>query len=860
MSFDHVYNSRITQAEVRVEEFVELSHSLVADGGQDTARLDELVLPRLLQAYPWLIEHAASDDRAARLCILLAVGPPLVVWTVRQSPEHRLELLDTALQAANRLGAGSFVPVLEGSLGDAYCDREDYVRAVAHFEFSLALSEDDTTARAQNFAGLGFAYAMIGHESDARPLLARALELCVETADKPGQLTTLLYSCRAHLLWGEVDEAVEALERCLRMVPVPAVRDKVAFRAGLEALCRAGRGKDAMDVVATRLRGAQLDGRDAELAGALVVRAGVRALLDDVQAAGADLDRARALAEAGGDIAVLHDVLALLGRVRSAADRHEEALRILRARLEIAAGWGARRRWQALTDVAVAATAAGGTATALEYHRRALELAEADKHQVTVVGEKRFEAHPMLAGAGPVLLNRPLHDDYALRQSRAALAELEVRSGGGTDAQAWDRFEEVVESCLDGGFFGGSRSPRHHEQLLDLAGTAAFDLGCFERTRDYQGRRAQSLRGRDDRRGLAHALGECADAHQREGDDAAAGRLYEEVAALDRAIGDHADEVRALGNAAYCAAELGDGKRALRLIRSASDLAACHDHRASRLITLVNRGTMSFPDVPKEGFDAWVSAEALAVELEDADALALLRERLSEVDPDPVPEVRGSCLHFNAEGCRLADEGRLEEALENLTTAVHWSAFCRGDTALRTVCLLNRGRVARRHDPVLAAVSFADAATHAAVHDQSESLVDALRSLGTVLGHDIGDQAAAVSVLRRLHARHTPYDSLDGLRGLIELCGFELDSGTVGDTVLEDHLEEALNAALLARLPSEEAVVLSYRGALHERRGRLGEAEAHYRRVLHLRSHHGLGDLEEAHERVDRVARRQRAD
>lgn len=77
----------------------------------------------------------------------------------------------------------------------------------------------------------------------------------------------------------------------------------------------------------------------------------------------------------------------------------------------------------------------------------------------------------------------------------------------------------------------------------------------------------------------------------------------------------------------------------------------------------------------------------------------------------------------------------------------------------------------------------------------------------------------------------------------------------------DEMAKEALNAALLTSLPEEETVVLSYRGALHERRGRLGsEAEAHYRRALHLRSHHGLGELAEARKRVDQVARRQCAD
>ncbi|MFI1702332.1 ATP-binding protein [Streptomyces bobili] len=851
MTFDHVYHSRITQAALRVKEFVELSQSLVEQRSEDTARLDELVLPRLLQAYPWLIKQAESDDRAANLCIILAGGPSVAVWGARQSTESRLELLTTAQKAAYRLAVRHDIPILEGALGDVHCDREDYVRAIYHFEASLALHQEDPQARAQNFAGLGLANAMIGHEGDARPLLAQALEWCVTADHKPGQMTVLGYSCRAHLLWGESEAAVEAFERCLSLAHASAMGDRAAFRAGLEALCQIGRGGDAMGLAATRVRAAEMKGQDLDIAEGLLERASAQALLGYAQSAEVNLDRARVLAESYGNSAVLHDVLARLGRIRSAAGRHEEALRVLRTRLELTASWGAHRRWQALTDVAVAATAAGDTPTAIKYHQRALELAKSDGHQVVAVGEKRFEAHPAISRAAPALFHYTLYDDYALRQSRAALADLEVRSVGGAEAPSWDLLDNVVDSCLEGGFFDWSHSPRHQEQLLNLAGSTAFDLGLYERTREYQGRRAALLREHNDRRGLAHALGECADAYQREGKHAAAMQLYEEVAALDREISDHTDEVHALGNAASCAAELGDRSRALQLIRNAADLAACHDYREGRLIAQVNRGTMAFPDAPKEGFDAWVSAEALAIELDNADVLAVVRRRLADLD---VPGARGSCLHFNNQGGRLASEGHVDEALESLTTAVHWSALCRDDADLRTKVLLNRGRVACRHDSVLASASFADAASHAALHGQSEHLADALRSLATVVGGDIGDQAAAVAILRRLHARQPPYNSLDALRGLIELCGFELGLGTADDAVVEDHLEEALNATLLAGLPSEEAMVLSYQGSLHERRGRLGEAEAHYRRAVHLRSHHGLGNVEEAQKNVDRVA------
>ncbi|MFE1772771.1 hypothetical protein [Streptomyces sp. NPDC059008] len=856
---DHLYASRMAQATVAVEDFVRLTRPLAErrSAELDLGRLDGVVLPRLLAAYDWLTARADKDERAARLCITLAHGEPLVVWTQRQSAERRLDLLTAARKSAYRFGYADMIPVLDGALADAHLDREDYVRAVSHYEVSLTASERDSRARAQNFAGLGLAYAMIGHESDARPLLARALDLCREAADEPGQIATLLYLCRAHLHWGEDEAAVAGLESCTATASL-GVPNGPGILAALRALCRVGQGGQAMDIAHARVDANQIRGYDREAAQRLLQRAAVHYELGDARAARADLDEARRLAESTGASAVLHDVLALLGLVLSSLEEHKVALRVLGTRLQMAAAWGARRRWQALTDLAQAARAAGDDALCIEYHQQALSLAESDQHQVITLGEQRFESHPMLAGAGPVGLSYQLRDDYALRQSKAALAELAVRAREGEERDAaWAELDAAVDSALEGGFFGGSRSGRQHEQLLNLAGLAAFDLGAYDRALAYQGRRADSLRERQDRKRLAHALGECADARRMKGEPAPALKLYEEVAALDREIGDHTDEVHATANMAGCAGALGDRDRALHLLRRAADLAACHDYRAGRLKCLVDFRALARPDAPldemREIFSALASAEALAVELEDPEAQRHAAAWLAQIPAELASVARGESLYHNDKGA-LAGEERWPEALEMLRQAVHWSALCPDDPFPRAVALGNRGRVALDHDAVVAAVSFADAAAHAALHEDRDLQVEALRWLGVVLGRDIGDLRAAIAVLRRLRDRHPPVDT-NGLRALVELCGFELQAGTVADSILAARLDEALDAARAADRPLEEAIVLSYQGKLEERRGRHDAAAAAFARAVHLGERHQLTDLAHFREELARTAR-----
>lgn len=156
----------------------------------------------------------------ARQVILELDGRLPPALTDRRAANERLDLLEDVA----RRDPEALLPALLLHL-DLYLhhrDQRSYTRLDHHVEMVARTAElyagrsereDAPAAAAEVLAALGLGLLEAGHRTDARRLLARALDL------DPGRADALLGLATDHERFGRYDEAVETLERLLAAAP-----------------------------------------------------------------------------------------------------------------------------------------------------------------------------------------------------------------------------------------------------------------------------------------------------------------------------------------------------------------------------------------------------------------------------------------------------------------------------------------------------------------------------------------------------------------------------------------------------------------------------------------------------------------
>ncbi|MGW7197325.1 hypothetical protein [Streptomyces chryseus] len=859
MTDGHRENRRRALARTACHQLTRLIADFDPQEGELTVRLSGKAAsavadlwPHLLRAHEWL-EERTEDEEAARISVTLSLGREALESRTRNSLDTHLRWLQTGLAAAIQSGDHSNAFKITGSIAETFNTRGDYTLAVEHFERALQYSQGDRLTLAQDFDGLAYALARLGWAKESRALFTEALRLFRNLGHSQGELVTLTHFAEANVLWGDGQAALA----CLRPSVPGAGYTSESKRVVLEAFCLQGQIRQAMHLAALFEEGAAPQTAQVR-AEALLLRARVWREGGDAAAAAQALRTARSLAEHGGDPLLLQDVLALLGRVESSLGNHKRAMRLLHLRLQQAAQFGARRRWESLYDLGEAAAAANDSEAAIEYHQQALDLAEGDVRFVTAHGPTRlavqFQSPESFADDPEAVaaMAYPISDRRSVSQSLAALADLAARRG---EDDAWDVFEKARRAASEDSF--------QSERVLDRAGQAAYDMGDYERAFSYQERRAASLRDRGLMHALAHAVGECADACLSLERNEQAMALYEEVARLDREIGDHYDEVHATANIGECLGRLGEMEQALERMRYACDLAAGCGYRKGRLQVLGATLQMLVLDDPYEALLARALAEALAAELGEqelgerlraaipmdlpdralAEALAgqpgeqELGERLrtllptgsSEEGSARAAELGGRC---NSEALAMVGAGETVAARRKLREALRWTALCPGEHRQMCTILMNRGDVAlHSDDDFTAAASFMDAEAQATLLGNPSLLDDSQCELANVLGTRLGDPKAAVEVLLRLYERYSADEQPPPVRALTSLVHFEMQlSGWVDKDTVKEHLCEALDICRSQGDYAAEVDLLSLWSDWLERNDQYAEAvDAHHR-------------------------------
>ena len=117
-----------------------------------------------------------------------------------------------------RGGDEDTVQTLRQSLGDVYCDLEDFERALSHLGEALSLSErlSDRAGTAQALGSIGLVYMRKRDYAEALSYLGRALELSEVIGDRLSVAESLGRIGEAHRMLGDRTQAIHFVERAVR--------------------------------------------------------------------------------------------------------------------------------------------------------------------------------------------------------------------------------------------------------------------------------------------------------------------------------------------------------------------------------------------------------------------------------------------------------------------------------------------------------------------------------------------------------------------------------------------------------------------------------------------------------------------
>jgi tetratricopeptide (TPR) repeat protein len=190
---------------------------LYKQGGEhvlEGLRLFDAAWPHLLAAYARM--QARDDELAARwLCDF--PGRMSDVPDLRLLPREQIPILETALQAAQRLRDRQYEASHLCNLGLAYATLGEARRAIEYYEQTLEIDREygDRLGEGITLYNLGLAYAALGDARRAIGYYEQALKIAREIGDRQGEGYDLGSLGLAYLVLGDARRAIEYYEQAL---------------------------------------------------------------------------------------------------------------------------------------------------------------------------------------------------------------------------------------------------------------------------------------------------------------------------------------------------------------------------------------------------------------------------------------------------------------------------------------------------------------------------------------------------------------------------------------------------------------------------------------------------------------------
>lgn len=790
-------------ARICVKEFL----TLVAASGSE-ADFDA-VWPQVRHAQAWIAARPYEDEEATELLEKLLLGYAGFVVQPRLPSDLWLEWLHNAL--ARSLGSNHLHEArpLAGAIADARLRRGEYVEAVAAFAVSLNLGSDqDPRLYAQDTDGVATAYAAVGQENAAERLFNQVLERLAQLGEHNSEAVTLAHRAETRLRWDDTDGALEDLQRARDLFAKAGYGTSRELEATyLLASARAGRVYSALNVARSLVPEPAVDQAALD---ALLLLGKIKTIANLHREALEDFRAARDLAQSLMLDDALDEALAGAAAAYRELGDTDSCEQTLRMRNDVAAALAVRRRWQALTDLAEAIAVRDRTA-ASQLHRQALNLVREQSFPY------RFDS------AAP----SNFADDLAIATSKVALALI-----GTKETQPdWHAADEALRALTG--------SPRLRASLLAKCAALAFELGEHDRALALQQRRAALLQRVGNKRALAHAVGECADAYAELGHRPEAIALYHQVAALDREIGDHRDEVHALNNIGWNMAQNGDLDGALEFVTQAARMSACHGYRLGRLNLLANAAHIAAqvpaPDYLDNARSAYFRASVLGLVLgynfaEPEDAIAAL-------SPADIEDLESRIAELKNGFIQDVQHDRHEDALEKAQAAAILSsaaASATHDVTMYAAILSAAANAALKvNNFPAAAEALLDLESVAAVAGMEEEEDWAQDTLGRTLAYRLDDPDAGIEVLLRRVERARARGREDRLgNALFSLAEARLE--TAEEELVPPILDELINLARRAHDLALEVRTLHLDSLLRRSWGDKPGATEVLRRAMYL--------------------------
>jgi tetratricopeptide (TPR) repeat protein len=181
----------------------------------------------------WVAARAPLDENAARIC---AVYPSQGVEAPKRRlpPDEWVRWLESALEAAQRLGERVLAGDHLGNLGVAWFDRGDNTRAIDYLAAALDIIRDTPERHGEAAAldNLGAAYLRLGDSRRAIDYLMEALPLHRQAGNARGEGRVLVNLVAAHLARNEMLSARACGEQAQRALSASGDGEALAGLAG----------------------------------------------------------------------------------------------------------------------------------------------------------------------------------------------------------------------------------------------------------------------------------------------------------------------------------------------------------------------------------------------------------------------------------------------------------------------------------------------------------------------------------------------------------------------------------------------------------------------------------------------------
>ena len=192
---------------------------LYLQGGESIQQglaLFDLEWNNIQAGHTWAEENAQQDKVALKLC------DDYPTWCynilpLRQHPRQRIAWLETALEAARKLGRRQAEGCHLGNLGLAYADLGDARRAIEYHEQALVIEREigDRQWEGAVLGNLGLAYADLGDARRAIEFYEQDLVIAREIGDRRGEGAVLGNLGLAYAALGDARRAIEYHEQAL---------------------------------------------------------------------------------------------------------------------------------------------------------------------------------------------------------------------------------------------------------------------------------------------------------------------------------------------------------------------------------------------------------------------------------------------------------------------------------------------------------------------------------------------------------------------------------------------------------------------------------------------------------------------